>query len=199
MIYTLAKMREFSRALDNRLMDTAEYTDDWINERIEEGLGIAQDLKVIFYTQELYDLTTNTDPVSAGGDGLTDVEIVLQKEPHSVYTVECNLDYFSVEITANNHVIISVIPNTPVPIDRTVLVRYFFYPTLPFESLEMSMEMYRLVKPCIAANLFSWLSDEVNEKVQLDKANSMLVRSTFDIEKDLLAIPDTRLWRGSWA
>jgi hypothetical protein len=61
------------------------------------------------------------------------------------------------------------------------------------------MEMYRLVKPCIAANLFSWLSDEANEKVQLDKANSMLVRSTFDIEKDLLTIPDTRLWRGLWA
>jgi hypothetical protein len=192
-------MREFSRAIDNRLIDTVEYPDAWIDERIEEGLGIAQDLKAIFYTQELYDLTTNTNPVSIGGDGLTEVEIILQKEPHSVYTVECDLNYFSVKVTANNHIIINVIPNTPIPTDRTVLVRYFFYPTLPFESIEMSMEMYRLVKPCIAANLFSWLSDEVNEKVQFDKANSMLAQSTFDLEKDLLAIPDTRLWRGSWA
>lgn len=199
MIYTIDQLRTFSRNQDARLSDDIEFPDTWIDDRIEEGLGLAQDIKTIFYTQETYDLTTNTSPVVSGGDGLTEVEIILQKEPHSVYAVECDLDYFSVKITANNHIIMSVNPNAQVPLDRTILVRYFFYPTLPITTIEMSMEMYRLVKPCISSVLFSNLSDEQNEKIQLDKANTMLIKSTFDIEKDLLSIPITRLWRGTWA
>ena len=199
MIYTIAKIREYARSVDNRLEDTDKYSDTWIDDRIEEGLALAQDIHQIFYTTELYDLTTNTDPVSEGGDGLTEVEIIAQEEPHSIYEVECDLNYFTVEPTANNHVIVRVKANAPDVLDKTVLVRYFFYPTLPITQIEMSMEMYKLCKACIASNCFAMLSDEANEKYHMAKAEAMNMRGTFDILKDVMDVPPERLWSGSWA
>lgn len=198
MIYTIAKLREYARSVDGRLDDTEVYPDTWIDDRIEEGLALAQDIHQIFYTTELYDLTTNTTPVVDGGDGLTEVEIIMQEEPHSIYDIECDLNYFTVEPTANNHVIIRVIANAPDVLDKTVLVRYFFYPTLPITQVEMSMEMYKLCKSCIASNCFTMLNDEANEKYHLGKAEAMNMRGTFDILKDTSDTPSERLWSGSW-
>jgi len=199
MIYTLAKLREFTRSLDERLEDTAVYSDTWINDRVEEGLALAQDIKqTLFYTKEKYDVQSNFTPVIDGGDGLDVVEIILQREVHSVWAVECDLEAFSVEVTANNHVIIRRIENTPEPKDFTITVRYFFYWTLPFTEIEMSMEVYKMCKSAIASNVFSWLSDEASEKYHMAKAESMSVKSTFDIEKDLMEIPEDRLWSASW-
>ncbi len=199
MIYTIDKLRTYARSVDGRLEDTTLYADTWIDNRVEEGLALAQDIHQIFYTEETYDLTQNTTPVAEGGDGLTEVEIVTQEEPHSLYKIECDLNYFTVEMTANNHVIMHVKGNAPDTLDKTVVIRYFFYPTLPITQVEMSMEMYRLAKACIAANCFSMLSDEANEKYHLGKANEMNITGTFDINKDEMEIPNTRLWSGTWA
>lgn len=199
MIYTLAKLREYTRSMDERLANVTAYPDAWIDERIEEGMALAQDIKSIFYTKEIYDLETNFTPVIDGGDGLSDVEIIMQKEVHSIYAVECDLNFFTVTPTANNHVIISAGDLSIQPTDYKVTVRYFFYPTNPFTEIEMSMEMYRLVKSGIASTVFSWLSDKESEQYHMAKAESMIVKSTFDLEKDLLSVPTGRLWSGTWA
>ena len=162
-------------------------------------MAIAQDVKPIFYTKEKYDMTQNFKSTLLGGDGLTTVEIILQAEPHSIYAVECDLNYFEVSITPNNHVILSRRANAPDTVDMTVTVRYFFYVTLPFTSIEMSMEMFRLAKYGIAVACYEKLQDNESEQYYMAKAESMVVKSTFDIEKDILHIPDSRLWRGSWA
>ena len=199
MIYTLAELRTYAREdLDNRLKDTAVYPDSWVDRRIEEGMAIAQDVKPIFYTKENYDMTQNFKAVALGGDGLTTVEIILQAEPHSIYAVECDLAYFEVTITPNNHIILTKLANATAG-DMTVTVRYFFYVTLPFTTLEMSMEMARLAKYGIAVACYEKLQDNESEQYYMAKAESMVVKSVFDIEKDILQIPDGRLWRGSWA
>lgn len=199
MIYTLAKLRVYTRSVDERLSDVNAFPDTWIDERIEEGMALAQDIKSIFYAKEVYDLTQNFKPIVDGGDGLSEVEIIMQREVHSIYAIECDLNYFTVSPSANNHVIISAGDLAIQPTDYKVTVRYFFYPTNPFAEIEMSMEMYRLVKSGIAATVFSWLSDKESEQYHTAKAESMVVKSTFDLEKDLLTIPSTRLWSGSWA
>lgn len=199
MIYTLAKLRVYTRSVDERLTDVNAFPDVWIDERIEEGMALAQDIKAIFYTKEVYDLTQNFTPIVDGGDGLSEVEIIMQKEVHSIYAVECDLNFFTVTPSANNHVIISAGDLSIQPTDYKVTIRYFFYPTNPFTEIEMSMEMYRLVKAGVASTVFSWLSDKESEQYHMAKAESMVIKSTFDLEKDLLAIPSTRLWSGTWA
>jgi len=199
MIYTLAKLRTYARSIDERLANVTTYPDTWIDERIEEGMALAQDIKSVFYTKEVYDLTQNFKPILDGGDGLSAVEIVMQREVHSIYAIECDLNYFTVTPTANNHVIFSAGDLSIQPTDFKVTIRYFFYPTNPFTEIEMSMEMYRLVKSSIASTVFSWLSDKESEQYHMAKAESMVVKSTFDLEKDLLAIPEARLWSGTWA
>jgi len=199
MIYTLAKLRTYARSIDERLANVTTYPDIWIDERIEEGMALAQDIKSVFYTKEVYDLTQNFKPIIDGGDGLSEVEIIMQKEVHSIYAIECDLNYFTVTPTANNHVILSVGDLSIQPTDFKVTIRYFFYPTNPFTEIEMSMEMYRLVKSSIASTVFSWLSDKESEQYHMAKAESMVVKSTFDLEKDLLSIPEARLWSGTWA
>lgn len=199
MIYSLAEIRTYMREdLDNRLSDVNRYPDAWIDRRIEEGMAYAQDLKQIFTTREKYDMTTSFAPVVDGGDGLTEVEIILQREPHSVYAVECDLTYFEVEVTANNHVVLRKISAAPDVPDKTVTVRYFYYPLIPFTDIEMSMEMWRLVKESIAVICYGKLQDKENEQYYTGRAESMIVKSTLDIEKDLLKIDDGRLWRQSW-
>lgn len=200
MIYTLSTIRTYIREdLDNRLADTDKYPDAWIDRRIEEGMAFAQDTKQIFTTREKYDLTQNFKAVLEGGDGLSEVEIILQREPHSIYAVECDLEYFSVEMTANNHVIFRKSASASDAVDKTVEIRYFFYPTIPFTDIEMSMEMWRLVKESIAVVCYGKLADKENEQYFTAKAESMIVKSTMDIEKDLLQTDPNRLWSGTWA
>ena len=200
MIYTLTELRTYAREdLDNRLGDTVKYNDAWVDRRIEEGLAIAQNIKPIFYTKEKYDLTTNFLSTDLGGDGLTEVEIIPQKEVHSIYTVECDLNYFTVSVTPNNHIIMTKNANADDTADKTVVVRYFFYVTIPFTSLELTMEMFRFIKHGIAIAVYEKLQDNESEQYYQAKAESMVIKSTFDVEKDILNIPEERLWRGSWA
>lgn len=194
MIYSLSQLREYARSLDTRLEDTSRYNDTWLDYRIEEGIAIAQDIKPIFYTIEIYNMTEYFTT-----DGMTETEILLQKEPHSVYAVECDQNYFDVRVSSNNHIEISRKPNTVEPTDYLVTVRYFFYPTLPINYIEMNMEMYKLVKDGIAIACFSFMRDKENEQYHQAKAESYIIKSTLDIVDDINNIPVERLWRGSWA
>jgi hypothetical protein len=195
MIYTKAKMREFARNLDNRLENDTAYTDTWLDDRIEEGIALAQDIKqTLFYTKEKYDIEANLTV-----DMLGVVEIIPQREVHTIWAVEYDTASMTVEVTANNHVILRRIEDAPLPEDYTVTIRYFFYHTLPFIEIEMSMEVYKMVKHCIAVACFQWLQDQESEQYHTAIAESMVVKSTFDIEKDLMEIPEDRLWRASWA
>lgn len=193
MIYTIAKIREYTRGLDERMQDTDKVSDNALDAIIEEGIATAQDIKPIFYTKEQYDLTTDMT-VSL----LPAVEIILQEEPHSVHSVGCDLQFFDVEITANNHVILTKKLNAALPVNYLVTVRYAYYPLMPIVTLEMSLEMYKLVKRGIAIAVFASLSDEANEKYHQEKAEQLVIKSTFDIEKDMDKIPTTRLWGGTW-
>lgn len=194
MVYTLAKLRDYARNVDSRLEDTDKYSDAWIDERVEEGLALAQDIKQsLFFTTEKYDIESNIVD-----DGLDEVEIVPQREVHSMWVIDYNVDSYEVSVTANNHVIIKRIENTPVPKDFIITIRYFFYFTLPFTEVEMSMEVYKMCKSTIAATCFQWLKDKDSEQYHTKVAMDMSVRSTFDIEKSLTEIPIGRLWSRSW-
>lgn len=194
MIYTIDQLRTYARTVDNRIEDVDKHPDTWLDYRIEEGLALAQEIKQVFYTKETYDLTNNVLV-----DGLTEMEIILQKEPYAVLAVECSLTFFDVVVQPNNHVVLIVKDSAPIPDDLTVTIRYFFYPTLPITTIEMTMEMYRLCKYCIAATIYEHLRDEQMEQYYVAKAESMIVKGTFDLEKDLLAIPEDRLWSRAWA
>ena len=180
MIYTLEQLREYSRGLDSRLEDLTTYPDTWLDDKIEEGISIAQDIKPVFFTKEVYDLTQNML------DGLTTVEIILQEEPHSIQSVVLEPLYFTYKLTSNNHLLVTKRDNPVQTLDKTVTVSYFYHPTIPFTSLEMSLDMFRFVKAGIAANMYSWLSDEVNEKAYLDKAQRISVSNTLDTDHDIL-------------
>lgn len=194
MIYSIAKLRTYTRSVDKRLEDVDKYSDAWIDERIEEGMAIAQDIKPVFYTKEKYDLGANITV-----DLLDTVEIILQEEPSAIWAVECDQNFFDVTITPNNHIVLTVIEDAPQPEDYIVTVRYFFYPTMPMSNIEMSMEMWKLVKDGIAVACFQWLRDKESEQYHQAKAESYIIKGTFDIEKEIMDIPEDRLWRGSWA
>lgn len=194
MIYTLDKLRQYVKDLDFRCSDPKDpMSNSWLDDRIQEGLAIAQDTKAIFFTKETYD-TESTITV----DKLSEVEIIPAKEVHSIYGIDCDLTYFDVTVTINNHVILAVKPNVPKPSDYKVTIRYMYYPTLPFVTIEMTMEMYKFVKRGIAISVFQALSDEQNEKIHQDAIDKLVLHSTFDIEKELMNVPKDRLWRGSW-
>lgn len=199
MLYNISKLREYVRGLDVRLEDTLVYSDAWVDDKIEEGIAVTQDIKPIFITKEKYDLTVNFTSVLDGGDGLETVEILLQEEPHSIQTIVFDTSYFECNVTYNNHIVVSKLENAAEVSDKTVTIVYFFHPTLPFTTLEMSMDMYRFVKAGVAANCFSWLSDEQNEGYHLNKAKTLSISSTLDIDQNSLAIDETKLWRKSWA
>lgn len=192
MIYTLAQLRAYSRGLDSRLDDDIEYPNTWIDDKIEEGISIAQDIKPVFFTKEVYDLSQNML------DGLTTVEIILQEEPHSIQSVVLEPLYFTYKLTPNNHLLVTKRDNPVQTLDKTVTVSYFYHPTIPFTSLEMSLDMFRFVKAGIAANMYSWLSDEVNEKAYLDKAQRIAVSNTLDTDHDIMLRDPERLWKNTW-
>ena len=191
MIFTKAQFREYARGLDERVSDIATYSDTQIDTRIMEGLVIAQDTKPLFSAYDTVDLS------AAVAAGTIIHDITLSNEPHSVYdnNVICDRNYFSVDITADNHVICTVLPNAGTATSLTVSIRYFYYPDIDFTTLEVSHETYKFIKAAIAVAVYSNLSDEKNETLYMAKVTSIANTGTFDIEKELINTPETRLWQ----
>lgn len=194
MIYTLQNMRDYARSLDARLTNLTKFPDAYIDQRIQDGIAIAQSTKPVFITTEVYDLTSNITV-----DLLTEVEIILQREVHSVMSVTLDTRVFTYEVTANNHILVKLLANHDTITDYTVTVKYYFYPTLPIVQLEMSQEIWALVKEGIAINSFAWLSDEVNENKHRGLIKELMVTATFATDETVLDTPVDRFWSRSWA
>jgi hypothetical protein len=194
MVYTIADLVTFARSRDERLADTAVYPDATIEQFIEEAFAVAQDIRPIFATKETYDLYNNVVV-----DELTEMEIILQKEPQSIRVIADYDDlYFNTEVTANNHIIVTVNENVSKPTDYKVTVHYFYYPLMPMVEIELSVDSYRLIKEAIGAVVCAELRDYEQENYHRSKAKLMAQESAYDLEKDLLKVPTERLWDGSW-
>lgn len=195
MIYTLADLVTYARSRDSRLDDTNSYTNSTMEKAVEEALITLQNLRPIFSATETYNL--ETDIVT---DGLTEVEIILQREPQSIRNlVDYDSVFFTYELTANNHVIMKVTNNKIVPeLNYKVTVNYFYYPLLPFTQIELSMDTYLLLRETIAIAVYTLLRDYEQEQVHRNKVKLMAQESSLDLEKGILDFPETRLWDSSW-
>lgn len=197
MIYTIANLVSYARSRDERLSNTVSYPDAKMYTFIEEAFAVAQDIRPIFAATETYDLETNVTV-----DGLTEMEIILQKEPQSIRMLtDYNEFYFDYEITANNHVIMKVKDNTMKPDDNNykVTIKYFYYPLMPLTEIELSVDAYRLVKAAIGIVIYSELHDYSQEQYYREKAKMLAQESSYDLEKNTLDFPDNRFGNGTWA
>lgn len=197
MIYTISNLITYARSRDERFANTVIYPDSKMQTLIEEAFAVAQDIRPLFAATETYDLEANVTI-----DGLTEMEILLQKEPQSIRALtDYNQFYFDYEITANNHVIMKVKDNTVKPDDNNykVTVKYFYYPLMPLTEIELSVDSYRLVKAAIGIVLFSELRDYEQEQYYRNKAKTLAQESPYDLEKNTLDFPDTRFGAGTWA
>ena len=188
MQYSIDAFRAYARGLDERLADVDASPDAWIDARIEEGISLAQDIKPVFSKTEVFDMTT----VVANGTNI--LEINLTEEIHSVYEVLCDVNYFSYVIHPDNSITITANQYAKDAIDKTAIVRYFYYPVNPLTTFNISLEVFKFLKAAIASNCYSMLSDEKNETLYLNKARDIANTGTFDIEKDLNAMKQSRLW-----
>lgn len=195
MVYAIADLVAYARSRDNRLENTAIYTTAVMESMIEEAFAVMQDMRPIFATSETYDLEQNIVT-----DELTEVEIILQREPQSIRAIVDYDDvFFDYEITANNHIIMKVTNNKIAPeVDYKVTVKYFYYPLMPLTTIELSIDAYRLLKEAISIVVCSELRDYEQEQVHRNKAKMMAQEAGYDLEKGLLEFPEERLWDRSW-
>lgn len=197
MIYTIASLVSYARTRDERLANTTNYPDSKMQAYVEEAFAVAQDIRPLFAATETYDLKNNIVI-----DGLTEMEIILRKEPQSIRALtDYNSFYFDYEITANNHVIMKVKDNTVKPDDNNykVTVKYFYYPLMPLTEIELSVDSYRLVRAAINIVLHSELRDYEQEQYYRNKAKMLAQESSYDLEKNTLDFPDDRFGNGTWA
>ena len=191
MIYTIAQLRELARSKDERLADVDLYSDAHIDEYIEKGFEVCEDAKQVFYTKEKYDFTANIE------DGLTKVEIILQEEPHNIYAIDYDKYLFSVEITGNKHVIVTFNDAAKTALDKSITVKYFYYPTLPFTEIEMSPEVYHLFRHSLYVNLYGSLRDKENEQYHQAQVDRFVKEGTFTLPEDFedsILQKDGALW-----
>lgn len=194
MVYTIADLTSYARSIDERLADVNIYTDSKIHALIEEALATAQDIRGIFYAVETHDLEK-----SITEDNLTEIEIILSKEPQSIYDIiDYDDSFFTYKITPNNHILIKTTGYKKIPESYKITIKYYFYPLMPFEYIELSQDSYRLVKEAIAAVLFADLRDYEQETYHRNKAKALALESAYDLEKDSLTIPFERFWRRTW-
>lgn len=197
MIYTIDDLVSYARSRDDRLSNTTMYPDVKMRAFIEEAFATAQDIRPLFAATETYDLENNVLI-----DGLTEMEIILQKEPQSIRALtDYNTFYFDYEITANNHVIMKVKDNTVKPDDGNykVTIKYFYYPLMPLTQIELSVDSYRLVRAAINIVVYSELRDDNQEQYYRNKAIKLAQESSYDLEKNTLDFPDDRFGNGTWA
>jgi hypothetical protein len=192
MVYTLLDIREAARYKDSRLSDTKKYPDSWIDDKIEKGFETAESAKQVFYTSETYDITQDIV------DGLTEVEIILQKEPHRIYAVIMNNAGLSYEVQGNNHIIIKITPSATEATDNTIKVNYFFYPTLPFTEIEMSPEVYHFFRHCLYVNIYGSLMDKESEQYHQAQVDRFVQEGTFSNPYNFEEEGAIKFGRGSW-
>lgn len=173
MIYTLADIRALARSKDERLEDTDRYPDASIDKYIEQGFETAESGRQVFYTSEKYDLSADV------ASGLTKVEIILQKEPHRVYSIDCDVGIFTPTVTGNQHIIVDILPSAAIATDKTITVKYFFYPTLPFTEIEMSPEVYHYFRHCLYVNIYGSLRDKESEMYHQAQVDKFIKEGTF--------------------
>lgn len=194
MIYAMSDFVQYVRRKDARLADKTRYPDVVVEDWVVEGFATAQDIRPVFTTKELYDLTDTFVT-----DGLTEIEIIPTREVHTLHAFEKYDDnVFELEITANNHVIVRKKEGSGIPKTYELEIRYFYYPLLPIDEIELSVDSYRLIKEAIAAVAYAAVMDHPLEQYHLDRAKRMAVDSTYDLEKKVLEVPDTRFWSGTW-
>lgn len=196
MVYTISDLVTYARSRDERLADVVVYPDTKVKELLEEAFAAAQDIRAIFAAHETYDLEANV-----ATNGLTEMEVILQKEPHTIREiVDYDTSFFDVTVTANNHILIKVTGNSDRPDDDNykITVKYFYYPLMPLDVIELSVDAYRLVKETIGAVVCAELRDYEQETYHRNKAKQLAGESAYDLEKGTLDYPDDRLWRGSW-
>lgn len=193
MIYTLASLRAVARSIDERLKDIIEYSDIWIDEKIEHGFEMAEDAVAVFQAEEIYDLTLDIE------NGFTEVEILLKKEPHYIYLVEINKQYFEYYITGNNHIVVTFKNDVRYCEDKTIKICYFYYPVLPFTEIEMTPEVYHFFKHCLYVNIYGALLDKESEMYHQEHVNKFIKEGTFPLpfgfDTSMQAI---KFWNSSW-
>ena len=192
MIYTIAQLRSLARSKDERLEDTVTYPDSWIDDKLEKGFETCEDAKQVFSTSETYDLTTDI------ANGLTEVEIILQQEPHSIYAIQADTMSFESTIMGNNHIVVKILPTAPNAIDKTVTVKYFFYPTMPISTIEMSPEVYHLFRHSLYVNLYGSLRDKDNEQYHQAQVERFIKEGTFTLPPDFETTSVDNFWRMGW-
>lgn len=190
MIYNIDQLRTLARSKDERLADKDRYPDSWIDDKIEYGFEIAESAKQVFYTAEVYDLTAD---IAAN---LPETEILLQREPHFIFELNAP-DCFQVSVTANNHILVTILPTATASLVKTIEVKYFFYPTLPLVDIEMSPEIYHFFRHALYVSLYGALRDKENEAYHQSQVNTFVKKGTMGVP-DEYQIEDQRFWRNTW-
>lgn len=193
MIYTLAGLRAVVRGKDGRLEDVDAYPDSWVDDKIEHAFETAESAVAVFHTEETYDFTTDI------ANGLTEVEVILQKEPHFIFLVELNKQYLDYYVTGNNHVVIEFKDDAYKAEDKTVKISYFYYPTLPFTEIEMGPEVYHFYRHCLYVNVYGDLRDKESEMYHQAQVDRFVAEGTFpipfDFDKDQ---QDIKFGKNTW-
>lgn len=192
MIYTIADIRALARSKDERLEDVDKYPDSWIDKQIEHGFEVAQDSKQVFATKEKYDLSADIS------NGLEKVEIILQEEPHSIYAIEVDGYNFQYEITNNKHIIVTILPSASSATDKTITIRYFYYPTMPMTEIEMSPEVYHFFRHCLYVNLYGSLRDKESEMYHQSQVDRFIKEGTFAHPIDFETTSVEQFWSKGW-
>lgn len=194
MIFTLEGLRAVVRGKDERLEDVDRYPDSWVDNKIEHAFETAEDAVAVFHAVETYDMTADI------ANGLEEVEIILQREPHFIYDVDLEEPNIEYRVTGNNHLIITFNVNADRAIDKTVKVSYFYYPTLPFTEIEMNPEVYHFYRHCLYVNVYGDLRDKENEMYHQMQVDRFVAEGTFPLPFEFDETQQNKkFWDSTWA
>lgn len=175
MIYTLTGLRAVVRGKDNRLEDIEAYPDSWVDDKIEHAFETAESAVAVFHTEQEYDCSTD---ILAGS---TEVTITLNEEPHFIYLVTLDEQYFDYYITGTNKVVVTFKDDVEQALSKIIKIEYFYYPTLPFTEIEMGPEVYHFYRHCLYVNVYGDLRDKENEMYHQAQVDKFVAEGTFPL------------------
>jgi hypothetical protein len=177
MIFTIADIRTLARTKDERLTDTETFPDAWIDSQIDQAFEIAESTKQVFSNIFVYDASTDIS------NNLDLVTITIPSEVHNIYSIECGSE-FGFIINQNKTISLEILPNAINAENKTITIRYFYYPRLPMVSIDMQPEVYHFFRHCLYVNLYGSLRDKENEMYHQKQVDRFVKEGTFTVPED---------------
>jgi len=202
-LVTIDKLRDYTRSLDERLINTTKYPDSWVESKINTAYELVATKAQSFLKEDVIDLADYITDGTWKFEIEMDEDVVGWKSAFYMKDNDYMFDYpvasrfptgspVAIQIKPDNSIIVDIDPSIRTDSTHTVTFQYYFFPNTKTGDQYFSTDVYHMVRHAIASSTYDSLRD-FEQRDNYDKQLAMQVRevvNTHDMDAGNVSLPN---------